>query len=521
MKKEKINSLIFTMFSFVVLGCIVAIMMLYLYKYFMLEMDDDNAAEMILSWILHRDGGIISKDWIYSTEIRVINIQIIYSILFNFFSNWLTVRVIGNGIMYVILIGTVYYLCNQLRLKKYFLVLGIMFLIPMCRDYYVYTLHSAYMLPHLTLSMLIMAIFLHTGHIVGWKRITILCVGGILSILAGMGGLRLVFLLFIPLIIASLFCIFREKSEYNKNALISACIISICGFVGYFFNALYLTRVYDNSSVSDARYSLFQIDNLLKVFNAFIKNYGWHYENSLFSIQTYYNILPVVLIVVIITICYSVFKCKRKICKEHEFIIVFYVLAMIIFCLLYAFSYMTLYDRYLMPITCYGYFLFWIFIDNSVKRVSAKKVIGTLFVLYYISYGILNLYEYSKVDTSGEIRKISSILVENQYFEGYSNCYWHEGNALTECSSGQIKVWRLRIKNIDENAVGKFMLDEKLNWLCSKSQYDRHPQGKVFLILSNELRCLNDGVLIYENSEENIFIYGYDSYDELILDIDK
>lgn len=521
MKKDKLKKSILTICPFVILGCIVTIMMLYLKKYFMLEMDDDNAAEMILSWLLHRDGGIISKDWIYSTEIRVINIQIIYSFLFNFFSNWLTIRVIGNGIMYIILLGTVYYLCSQIKLKKYFIIIGIMFIIPMCRDYYVYVLHSAYMLPHLTLSMLVMAFFFHSTQLKGKRRTIILCLGGMVSFLVGMGGLRLILLLSIPLLLTSGVCWIKDKSEENRRLLISSGHFSFCSLCGYLVNVFYLSKIYDNSSVNDVRYSLFQIDNLLKVFNAYIKNYGWHYESSLFSIQTFYNIMPLCLIVTILSICYSVIKRKGIICKEHEYITIFYITGMVMLCLLYAFTYMTLYDRYLMPITCYGYFLFWIYIDTYVKENSLRNMLCVMFALYYLGYGALSLYEYTKVDTSKEIREISEFLVENQYYEGFSDCYWHEGNALMECSSGQIKVWKLMSDEFNEDAYGKDLLDNRLYWLCSKSQNECNPEGKVFIILGEKLNCLELDKLIYTNEIENIYIYGYPSYEELVLDIDK
>ena len=42
--------------------------------------DADMSSEMVLSDILAKQGGIITPDWKYSTEIRVLNNQIIFSI---------------------------------------------------------------------------------------------------------------------------------------------------------------------------------------------------------------------------------------------------------------------------------------------------------------------------------------------------------------------------------------------------------------------------------------------------------
>ena len=38
-----------------------------------LHLDSDDSAEMILSELLSRSGEIVSKNWYYSTEIRVLN----------------------------------------------------------------------------------------------------------------------------------------------------------------------------------------------------------------------------------------------------------------------------------------------------------------------------------------------------------------------------------------------------------------------------------------------------------------
>lgn len=95
--KERIYTFIpYLLLCVLYIGCI-----WYLDHYFVLELDDDVAAEMIFSHALAQDDQwrIMTEDWVYFTELRVFNTQIVYGFLFHFFTNWHTVRIVGNVIL--------------------------------------------------------------------------------------------------------------------------------------------------------------------------------------------------------------------------------------------------------------------------------------------------------------------------------------------------------------------------------------------------------------------------------------
>ena len=45
-------------------------------------LDSDMSSEMILGQLLARNNGILSDQWYYSTELRVLNTQLIYALFF-------------------------------------------------------------------------------------------------------------------------------------------------------------------------------------------------------------------------------------------------------------------------------------------------------------------------------------------------------------------------------------------------------------------------------------------------------
>lgn len=49
--------------------------------------DSDMAGEMILSDLLNKEGGILSRSWYYSTELRIFYLQIFYRLTLLLFPN--------------------------------------------------------------------------------------------------------------------------------------------------------------------------------------------------------------------------------------------------------------------------------------------------------------------------------------------------------------------------------------------------------------------------------------------------
>lgn len=61
--------------------------------------DSDLASEMILSDLLNKEGSIISHNWFYSTELKVVNLQWFYRLgLLLFPDDWHLARAFGMAV---------------------------------------------------------------------------------------------------------------------------------------------------------------------------------------------------------------------------------------------------------------------------------------------------------------------------------------------------------------------------------------------------------------------------------------
>ena len=79
MKKKELR---FNLILMLILAAEIALSMYFTYKYGMNNVDADNSSEMVLSRLLADEGTFFSRNWFYSTELRVLNTQIVLSLLF-------------------------------------------------------------------------------------------------------------------------------------------------------------------------------------------------------------------------------------------------------------------------------------------------------------------------------------------------------------------------------------------------------------------------------------------------------
>ena len=80
--------------------------------------DSDASSELVLANHLAENGGILTADWGYSTELRVLNTQLVYAPLLKIFSDWRMVRFFGALILQAILVGSYYVFTKATGISK-------------------------------------------------------------------------------------------------------------------------------------------------------------------------------------------------------------------------------------------------------------------------------------------------------------------------------------------------------------------------------------------------------------------
>ena len=185
--------------------------------------DSDASSELVLANHLAEVGGILTKDWGYSTELRVINTQLVYAPLFKIFKDWHMVRFFGALILQAILVGAYYVFTKATGVsKKIFCISAGLFLLPVSVCYGRIVLYNGYYVPHIAISMVIAGLVFakNEDRSVRWiaaRTVALL----ILSFLGGLGGIRHGMMTHAPLLLAVFIYFIMDdfvcKREAGKN----------------------------------------------------------------------------------------------------------------------------------------------------------------------------------------------------------------------------------------------------------------------------------------------------------------
>lgn len=530
-------------------------------------LDADMSSEMVLSDHLAKIGGILTDDWYYSTELRVMNIQIIMSLVFRFTDNWLTVRIVSSAILMSLLLASFYLLCREMRIKRAFPVCAGLLMLPFCKEYFKFVMLGLYYIPHISFAFLSVGLLFHYRNAQKtMDQVFTIAACLTVSFLTALGGIRQIIVTYIPIFLASFIKmaedIYHEKKliwKWHSISYFTCSLFFLAGsLIGYWINSTVLANRYTFKKYELAWIPV-SFENMAKEIRTFLTFFGYE-EGNVFSSVTVRNIIAIFLLTVVIIYFFHTFRrsnaqCDNK-CEivgivgtgdgksdgeeittnngivESRNLFVLIILSGL-FCLtvLYAFTDMLFEVRYFLPVTVclIGVFGAEFGESDTPDRLSEKKKIVRnsklhrllcwVVVCLITLTSILNYADIAKIDDNAEIRQIVSFLTDEGYHNGYST-FWN-ANLITELSNGQVEIhdWLNTNTVFDLKNVDRFH-----HWLQLKQRKEIAP-GRLFLLFSkNEFESyticqnLQRDDAIYDNA--GYLIFGYDSYEEMKADVE-
>lgn len=478
-------------------------------------LDSDMSSELVLSRLLAQQGKIITSDWYYSTEIRFLNTQLLYTLFFKLTSNWHTVRILSYICMYLMLIVSYWLLCRALKCEKYFAITAALLLVPFSEPYFWIILKGAYYIPHVTITLLTLAMqefFLKAD---GKKKTLIGLMAALLALAAGMGGPRQVFVLYLPLFLAGVWNWYVQKgTKKTRQQLLFAAMVTAGGAAGYVVNRKVLALRYHFASWESMSFTGLDFGRVAQIFNGFLNSYGYQ-TGGLFSKKALLaNSMCLCLILITIYAIVYALKHRDEISEEYSRLAGFAVVLFGIFTLLYLCTDMSYARWYNIPVVVITIPLLAAMVQNLPKE-KLKKNLGVLALVGFVMLNGLIFYRDTwRQDSTGELRKIRDQLISQEYTSGYAT-FW-KANVMTELSNGVIEMWDWcggGLENIQD-------VDQTYHWLQLVEHDDTHPEGKVFLLFSKDEfeKCTWYAQLKREHfvySSENYVVLGYESYDAM------
>lgn len=496
--------------------------------------DSDASSELVLANHLAENGGILTADWGYSTELRVINTQLVYAPLFKIFKDWHMVRFFGALILQAILVGSYYVFTKATGIsKKIFCISSGLFLLPVSVCYGRIVLYNCYYVPHIAISMVIAGLVFakNEGRSITWIVVRTLALL-VLSFLGGLGGIRQGMMTHAPLLLAVFiyfamddFVCKREAGEHSKKRLgyLLNAIGSAGGFfLGFLVNTNVLAKQYEFSDYSENMVGLLDVSYFKNISYGLMHHLGFRDEVKLISTLGILSVLAVFLTIACIIVAivqivkYKEHKDVSKALPSVMFLS-FLTVMLLVFCVLGKYYY---YVLYFTPVVAWFIpVLVQTFVERpkDAKGLNMRRVLPVVAVAVIFLNGAVNgsyfkdhtkyeqKYEglvFTDREITWKLEPVVDFLVENGYNRGYAH-FWN-GNIITELSDGAVRFVNVHVDNLANISFNP--------WLCLKT--NRTLEGtKDFLLLEAGQRYsfeskndLSRVRLVYQ--DENYVIYA-------------
>ena len=464
-------------------------------------LDSDMSSELVLGRLLASEHRIVTNSWFYSTEIRILDTNIIYGLLFIFANSFATVRLLAAPLMILIFCMSFYYMCRSLKLREYYPYLMSLILLPFTVDYIYVYLMGFYYIFHAAI------VFMCIGLLASKAKKGLLYV---LALVAGASGLRLLVILFVPLLIIAIVSWVKKNFTSTNRAML---IASFFALVGYGINCL-LALYISFRQFGRLRLEVPSIGKLRDIGVCFITSLGYRKSN------------PSYLVIVIALIIYLVALYRMRAntrLKEDGFALIYvkiFVIALALEVLIFAFTNMDMLSRYFLQVMLMAV----VFIAYAHKYlIASHKVAGILLIVVFVLWvpnTFISYRDMAKRDTVSRYEPIVEYIEANGFCYGYSE-FW-DGNIITELTDGQVDMYTFSF--LKEDLIRDN--HDIYRWLQLTSHQDTRPAGPVFVLVSKQdtkhiifFEKLKLREADYETSD--YLLYTFESVDELEAYIDE
>lgn len=450
--------------------------------------DSDLASEMILSDLLNKEGTIISHNWFYSTELKVVNLQWFYRLgLLIFPNDWHLARTFGMAITLALFAAAMLFFVKCAGLGRAGLWMVGTLLWPFGQHYLVYAIYGGYYLVYTFFYMLVLALVLRSLNADKKHCALQWVLACVITAVAGMNGVKQLMVFHAPLCLAAAILLVLALHSCGKTdwkAALDVCrkevrllaaslVTAVAAAAGYFVSNAVLSRMYDfksyNFIVWNRDEDWFTLDRILM---DFFHEFG--YENG----SGVFHFGGIAAAVGLLLGCWMFFCIVRLLLRldkleRNDKLLVLLLVAMLAVC---GVAYTYFHEYYL---------YFWLMnmpVAIAVMAVEIKTedfhILGARQLLGVGLAACFTLCAVSTVRQEQEhpylahkgLNTAAEWLVDNGYTQGYST-FWN-GNAMTELTSGKLEVWTLQ--SLDR--------DDVPNWLQPKSHLTTGPEHPFLLI---------------------------------------
>lgn len=478
-------------------------------------LDSGMASEMLLSEILAKEHGIITPNWNYSTELRVLNNQLFYSLFLSLTGSYAASRILSGVALFLILALSSFYFCVQAGIKKMYPLMLMLLFLPVSGEYAYYMLYGLSYIPYVTITFTSIALLLHIRRSAEKKKKLLLTAAlFVLAFLAGLSGTRQLVICYIPM-----FLLFFTESIREKKTTLPETLIALAGgLTGNAVNTNVLATAYHFNSRGDLSFTAYLPEKAGELLMGIVHGYGYTEGPAVFF-AVLANICALLILVCIVHYYVNVFAKNESRTAEERILAELVLLMVVVYFLLYLFTDLfyeeccvLLFTVFAAPLICFS--LTHYEPEENGGFPVWKGMIPLLGLLAVFVAGIATYSNLAGTDKTSTLKEISEELVSQGYDSGYAS-YWN-GNIMTELSDGRFEMF-----NWDDYVTEKIDVEELYLLNQPISHEEKKPEGKVFILLSTqeEGECPLVRYLTEENEaarNEEYVAYGFNDYEDML-----
>ncbi|MBE5847942.1 MAG: hypothetical protein E7300_09735 [Lachnospiraceae bacterium] len=491
--------------------------------------NSDSSSEMILAKILNDTGDfVITKDWFYSSELRVLNTQLIYRLgLCSFPDDWHLARFLSIAIFLVIIFATLLYFVKAFRLGDEGLLVMSMLMFPFGNWYAWNVLYSSFYVPHLVISMISLCLLMRSAEL--WEGARFSKIYGsvcmvlltVLAFISGLGGVRQLMICYAPLVLVTVIlclCSYLQQVETGerplhhavaRNSMILSLIAFLASGMGYLVNLKVLAEQYQFHNYSDTTFTEFSVESIMRTLSDFFALIGWQNGREVLSLAGIGCMLGLAMM---IACCVATLYATGHIAKltyAHRIMTSFFVCAFFLNLLMFSQTSEESNGSYWLPLFPFFFAVTAIALKLALEKKAERSaflyrgmaVIGMIAVLFTTSYTTMEYPYGSYAWNDLAIKPVVTWLQEHHYAQGMAT-FWNS-NVITELSNGHIEMWTIR----DDYEY----FEAPYKWLQHVSHGNERPQGHFFIIVSikeyDRFFASNPAVsahIVYEDEEYRV-----------------
>ncbi|MBC6719330.1 hypothetical protein H9I36_02225 [Treponema sp. Marseille-Q4130] len=497
------------------------------------NMDSDMASELMLAKECFTHKTFWPRSWHYSTELRLLNTQLVTSFLFAFTSSWLTVKAVSAIILCFALPLSLWFLLGTLGVKNRWIKLlcALFIFIPWSRTMWNIVQFGNYYIPHITISFIYTGLFLSLAYseLSAKKRKTFAIVFFTLAFISGASGIRYILNFQFPIALAivafSVYRLVNRKEAFDfshffikdRPTFYAVMNIFLSGF-GYIVNSLVLKRLFSFSTWNDIRFNTIGDVSFSDVHRSIFEIFGYHNGVLVFGPAGINNVMLYSAFIFFI-VCFVV--CIKKHESEHKRF--FFIIAAVMIVLnSFAIIHTEYKDRYFIPSLVYCVPCFALFLESPNLSVLKKYLVGVSFSVALILGAFTTYIDVLTSDGNLDKRAVCRFLDDNYDF-GYAT-FWN-ANVFTMMTDGRVEFGNLYYDTIDgvKYIPTKFKCDlwltperfyrddykanEPIFFLVTQKQYNDASQRAVF---KNGTQVYSDNFYrVFEFKNKKAFIDAF------------